>query len=47
MKLNRPNGDNNNHNANNNIKTTINKFCCTQIDLEADVHMKKFVALHF
>ena len=29
MKLNRPN-DNNNHNAYrpNNIKTTINKFCC-------------------
>ena len=28
MKLNRPNGDNNNHNAYNNIKTTMNKFCC-------------------
>ena len=28
MKLNRPNDDNNNHNDYNNIKTTINKFCC-------------------
>ena len=26
MKLNRPNGDNNNHTAYNNIKTTINKM---------------------
>ena len=39
MKLNGPN-DNNNHNAYNNIKTTINKFCCASIGIEADIHIK-------